>query len=120
MKTPLKKRAKPVSVSKELLKDLTNEQLKAVETFVGEPLTEKKYSATLSMGGLATTSQGNDESIFAGLVLPKVTYKCMLTVENNLNHKVIEVPLQPYMAKKLMINPFVQKFQWKRITGKIA
>jgi hypothetical protein len=120
MKTTLKKRAKPASISKELLKDLTNEQLRAVEDFVGKPVTEKRYSATLSMGGLVTTAQGNDESIFSGLVLPKVTYKCLLTVENNDNHNVMEFTLQPYMAKKLLTNPFVQKFQWKRITGKLA
>lgn len=124
MKIPAKKKAtkKPVAtkIKEELLTNLTGEQLKAVEDFTGTQITKKKYSATITMGGLSSTAQGNDETIFSGLSLPKVTYKCHLVVENNDNHKVFETTLAPFMAKKVLINQYVQKFQWKRIAEKLA
>lgn len=120
MKTPAPRKKVVKKIDDELLTNLTGEQIKAVEEFVGEPLTKKKYSATLKMGSLTATAQGNDESILAELSIPKVTYKCTLTVTNNDNKKSFEVVYPPFLAKKVMVNDYVQKFQWKRIVGKLA
>jgi len=95
-------------------------KVKALESTTKKSVTDKKYSATITMGSLISTAQGNDESIFSELSLPKVTNKCLLVVENNENHEVFETTFPPFMAKKLFSNSYIQKFQWKRITSKIA
>lgn len=81
---------------------------------------QAKYTVELTMGALKTKATGNDESVFSSLSLPKVTFKCLLKVKNNQNKKVFESHFAPFMAKKLLTNIFVQKFQWKRITGKLS
>lgn len=116
--TPKKKSVK--KIDEKLLTNLTGEQLKAVEAFVGESLSKKKYSATFTMGDLTSTAQGNDETILSEISIPKVTNKCILKVTNNDNKKSFEVVYPPFMAKKILVNEYVQKFQWKRIVGKLV
>jgi hypothetical protein len=107
-------------IDEELLSSLTGKEIMAVEEYLGESLGKKKYTATIKMGSEITEAQGNDESILGALSLPKVTNKCTLKVTNNDNKKSFEVVYPPYMAKKVLVNDFVQKFQWKRIVGKLA
>ena len=79
-----------------------------------------KYTATITMGSLFAKTQGNDETIFAGLAIPKVTGKCVISVKNNDTSKTFEAVLAPFMAKKILTNTYVQKFQWKRFLGKVS
>lgn len=112
MKTPTPKTAKKkAATAKKTTKPESKPEVQAKK---------EKYSATIVMGGVTCTAHGKDESIFSQLNLPKVTYKCLLTVQNNENQKVFEASLAPFMAKKVLTNEYVQKFQWKRITSKIA
>lgn len=120
MKTPTLKKKSIKKLDEELLGGLTTKEIQAVEEYLGEPLSKKKYTATIVMGSESTEAQGNDESILSALSLPKVTNKCLLKVTNNDNKKSFEVVYPPYMAKKVLVNDFVQKFQWKRIVGKLS
>ena len=120
MKTPTAKKKSVKKIDEELLKSLTGKEIMAVEEYLGDSLGKKKYTATIKMGDVSTEAQGNDESILSALSLSKVTNKCTLKVTNNDNKKSFEVVYPPYMAKKVLVNDFVQKFQWKRIVGKLA
>lgn len=103
MKTPTKKIVKKPAVKKAVINT--------------QPIA--KYTAVMRMGSLEKTAQGDTELILSKLNIEKVTNKCLLTVTNNLNKKSFECVYPPFMAKKVLGNDFVQKFQWKRITGKL-
>ncbi len=102
MKTPTKKIVKKATVKKAVVQPTS------------------RYTAVIRMGTLEKTAQGNDESILSKLEIAKITNKCSLTVTDNLNKKSFECVYPPFMAKKVLGNDFVQKFQWKRITGKLV
>lgn len=87
---------------------------------VSIPEVKQKYTTTMTMGSVEAIAHGSDEKMFSELMMPKVTGKCLLKVTNNENGKSFETHFAPFMAKKILTNIFVQKFQWKRVAGKIA
>lgn len=79
-----------------------------------------KYTLSFKMGSLGSVAHGDDVEIFKSLEAEKVTNKCVFTLKNNETGKSFEVVYPPFMARKLIENQYVQKFQWKRLSGKVA
>jgi len=107
-------------ISEELVKLAESNNLSEVVTNTGQAETKPTYILTAEMNSGLYISEGEGMDVFSKIEKPpKYTTKGIFTLKNRLTGKSFEIVYPPYLTRKLLINPFVQTVQWKRMSAKV-
>lgn len=116
IKSPKTPTSAVLQIPSEDVLDQAIEVLRDFEEITGET----RYKLEANINASVYTAEGNDSNIFSRLEKPpKFVTKGIFKLTNKVTGKSFEIVYPPFLSRKLLINPFVQTVQWKRMSAKV-